>query len=315
MTAYLVRRLVQSVVLIFVVASVVAVFIQLLPGDPAYIIVGETNATPERLAAVRRELGLDRPLYVQYLDWMRNVLRGDLGTSLTSKRPIGPDLAKRIPRTFELIAASMLLALAIGIPGGVLAAQYRNRGPDYLASFFSMLWISTPVFVTGTLLVLLFDVKLRLFPATGYVAFGEDPIEHLRRLVLPAATLALLDSAVILRMTRSSLLEVLGEDYVRTARAKGLSERTVLFTHSLRNALIPVITIVGLQVGTLLGGTVLVEFIFNWPGISSYLIAAIHQRDYPTIQAVILVIASLLVFINLLTDLVYAVIDPRVKYG
>jgi len=315
MTAYLLRRLGQSAVLIFLIASLVALFIQLLPGDPAYIIVGETNATPERIAAVRRELGLDRPLYVQYLDWISSVLRGDLGTSLTSKRPIAPDLAKRIPRTFELIAASMVLALMIGIPGGVIAARFRNRAPDYLASLFSMLWISTPVFVTGTLLVLIFGVKLRLFPATGYVDFGDDPIGHLRRLVLPAVTLALLDSAVILRMTRSSLLEVLGEDYVRTARAKGLSERRVLFGHSLRNALIPVVTIVGLQVGTLLGGTVLVEFIFNWPGISSYLIAAINQRDYPAIQAVILVIASLFVLINLLTDLLYAVIDPRVKYG
>lgn len=315
MAAYLLRRLIQSLILIFLIASLVAIFIQLLPGDPAYIIVGETNATPERIAAVRRELGLDRPLYVQYLDWMRNVLSGNLGVSLTSKRPIGPDLAKRIPRTFELIAASMALALAIGIPGGVLAARFRNRTPDYLASLFSMLWISTPVFVTGTLLVLLFGVKMRLFPATGYVALGDDPIGHVRRLVLPAVTLALLDAAVILRMTRSSLLEVLAEDYIRTARAKGLNEQFVLFRHALRNALIPVVTIVGLQVGTLIGGTVLVEFIFNWPGISSYLIAAINQRDYPTIQAVILVIATLFVLINLLTDIVYAVIDPRIKYG
>lgn len=315
MTAYVIRRLLQSAVLVFVIASLVALFIQFLPGDPAYIILGETNATPERVAAVRKELGLDRPLVVQYVDWLSGVVRGDLGSSLTSKRPIGPDLAKRLPRTFELIAASMTLAVLLGVPAGVIAARCRNRAPDFVISFFSVVWISTPVFVTGTLLLLLFGVKLRLLPATGYVSFADDPVEHLKRLVLPAVTLALLDMAVILRMTRSTLLEVLNEDYVRTARAKGLSERAVLYRHALQNALIPVITIVGLQTGTLLGGTVLVEFIFNWPGISSYLIAAINQRDYPVVQAIVLVIATLFVLLNLVTDLIYAVVDPRIKYA
>jgi peptide/nickel transport system permease protein len=314
MGAYILRRLIQSALLIFIIASLVSVFIQLLPGDPAYIILGETNATPERVAAVRRELGLDRPLLVQYADWLSRVVRGDLGQSLTSKRPIGPDLAKRLPRTFELIGASMALAVLLGVPAGILAARYRNRAPDILVSLFSVVWISTPVFVSGTILLLVFGVKLRLLPATGYISFADDPIEHLKRLVLPAISLALLDMAVILRMTRSSLLEVLGEDYVRTARAKGLAERAVLFRHALRNALIPVVTIIGLQTGTLLGGTVLIEFIYNWPGVSSYLIAAINQRDYPVVQAVVLIIATLFVLLNLLTDLVYAVIDPRIKY-
>jgi len=315
MATYILRRALQSGVLIFVVASLVAIFIQFLPGDPAYTILGENNATPERVAALRAKLGLDQPILVQYKDWLGGVIRGDLGRSLTSNRPVTTDLAQRLPRTFELIIASTILASVIGVSAGVVAAAHHNRLPDVTVSLVSLVWISTPVFVSGTLLILAFSIKLKIFPATGYVGFSEDPLGHIQRLVLPAVTLALLDAAVILRMTRSSLLEVLGEDYVRTARAKGVGSGTVLYGHALRNALIPVITVIGLQMGTLLGGTVLVEFIFNWPGVSSYLIAAIGQRDYVVVQAVVLVIATLFILLNFVTDLVYAAIDPRIKYG
>lgn len=314
MGAYIVRRLIQSAVLVFLVASFMAIFIQLLPGDPAYTILGD-KASPERAAAVRKQLGLDRPIYVQYADWIGNVARGNFGNSLISDRPILNDLAKRLPRTIELIVASMILAIIVGIPSGVIAANYRNQMPDILVSIISLLGVSTPVFVSGTLLLLVFGVRWQILPATGYVSITENPLGHLEHLLMPAVTLALLEAAVILRMTRSSLLEVLSEDYVRTARAKGLGQRIVLYQHALRNALIPVVTIIGIQAGTLLGGTVIVEYIFNWPGVSTYLLAAINQRDYPVIQAIILIIATLFVLLNLVTDLVYAAIDPRIKYG
>ena len=314
MATYIVRRILQAAVLVFIVASLVAVLIHLLPGDPAYVIVGE-RAEPERVAAVREGLGLDRPLWIQYLDWITNTARGDLGTSLISKLSISSELTKRLPRTLELIIVSMVISTLAGIPAGVIAAVYRNRVPDIAVSLLALVGISTPVFVSGTLLLLLFGVKLHLIPATGYVSLVEDPIAHIQRMILPAVTLALLEGAVILRMTRSSLLEVLGEDFVRTARAKGVSNRMVLLRHALRNALIPVVTIIGLQTGDLLGGTVLVEYIFNWPGLSSYLIASINQRDYPVVQAIILVIATLFVLLNLLTDVIYAVIDPRIRHG
>lgn len=315
MLAYTLRRLAQAVALVLVVATLVAVFIHLIPGDPVYVILGENNVTPERVAAVRAELGLDRPIPVQYADWLGRVARGDFGDSLTSRRPIGGDLLLRLPRTLELILVSTLLSVAVGIPLGVVAATYRNRLPDLFVSTVALVGVSAPVFVVGTLLLLVFGVRWGILPATGYVAFAEDPLGHLQHLILPSVTLATLETAVVLRMTRSSMLEVLAEDYVRTARAKGLDGRVILYGHALRNALIPVLTIIGVQIGSSLGGTVLVELIFNWPGLSSYLVTGINQRDYPVVQAVVLVIAALFILLNLLTDLIYAVVDPRIRYG
>ena len=315
MLAYTLRRLAQAVALVLVVATLVAVFIHLIPGDPVYVILGENNVTPERVAAVRAELGLDRPIPVQYADWLGRVARGDFGDSLTSRRPIGGDLLLRLPRTLELILVSTLLSVAVGIPLGVVAATYRNRLPDLFVSTVALVGVSAPVFVVGTLLLLVFGVRWGILPATGYVAFGEDPLGHLQHLILPSVTLATLETAVVLRMTRSSMLEVLAEDYVRTARAKGLDGQVILYGHALRNALIPVLTIIGVQIGSSLGGTVLVELIFNWPGLSSYLVTGINQRDYPVVQAVVLVIAALFILLNLLTDLIYAVVDPRIRYG
>ncbi|MEZ4569790.1 MAG: ABC transporter permease subunit [Thermomicrobiales bacterium] len=315
MGRYVVRRLIQAAIMIFVVASLVAVFIQFIPGDPAYVILGEERATEDRVEAIRDDLGLNRPIYEQYADWLSGVVRGDLGESLISGRPIRTDLQLRIPRTFELGGAAVLISVLVGIPLGVIAARSRNSLPDVLATSFAILGLSVPVFVVGPLLVLLLSVKTDILPASGYVPFQEDPVEHLKRLALPAFTLGVLSSATIIRMTRSSVLEVLGEDYVRSARSRGLGERSVLFTHALRNALIPVVTIIGLQMGTLLGSSVLVEYIFNWPGVSTYLIDGINRRDYPIVQAVILVIAVTFILLNLLTDLIYAWIDPRIKYG
>ena len=314
MGRYVVRRLLQAALMIFVVATLVSVFIHFIPGDPAYVILGEERATEERVEAIRDDLGLNRPIYVQYAEWLGGVVRGDFGDSLISGRPIRTDLQLRIPRTFELGGAAVLISVIVGIPLGVIAARYRNSAPDLLATSFAILGLSVPVFVIGPLLVLALSVKTNILPASGYVPLQEDPVEHLKRLALPAFTLGILSSATIIRMTRSSMLEVLGEDYVRSARSRGLGERSVLFTHALRNALIPVITIIGLQMGTLLGSSVLVEYIFNWPGVSTYLIDGINRRDYPIVQAVILVIAVTFILLNLLTDLIYAWIDPRIKY-
>lgn len=314
MGRYVVRRLLQALLLIFVVATIVAVFIHLIPGDPAYAILGEAQANETQAEALREELGLNRPIYVQYVEWLGNIVRGDFGDSLISGRPIRHDLGNRIPRTFELGLSAVAISVIIGLPLGVLAARNRNGALDVLATSFAILGLSVPVFVVGPLLVLVLSVKLGVLPASGYVSFGEDPVGHLRRLMLPAVTLGILSSATIIRMTRSSMLEVLGEDYVRTARAKGLGERAVLYGHALRNALIPVVTIVGLQMGTLLGSSVLVEYIFNWPGVSTYLIDGINRRDYPVVQAVMLVIAVTFILLNLLTDLIYAWLDPRIKY-
>jgi peptide/nickel transport system permease protein len=312
---YVIRRLMQAALMIFVVATIVAVFVHLIPGDPVYVILGDQEVSEERVESLRRELGLDQPIYIQYAQWLSGVARGDFGNSLISRRPIRDDLARRLPRTIELGLASILISVVVGIPLGVIAAQYRNRLPDVLATSFAVLGLSIPVFVVGPLLVLILSRYLGLLPASGYVELSQDPIGHLQRLLLPAVTVGILSSATIIRMTRSSMLEVLSEDYVRTARAKGAKERSVLFVHALRNALIPVVTILGLQMGTLLGSTVIVEFIFNWPGVSTYLIAAINNRDYPAIQAVVFIIAVLFITINLLTDLTYALLDPRIKYA
>lgn len=312
---YILRRLIQAGLLVFVVATIVAVFVHFIPGDPVYVILGDQDITPERADALRAELGLDRPIYEQYVSWIAGVVQGDFGDSIISKRPVRDDMAKRIPRTLELGIASVLISVVLGLPLGVVAANYRNRLPDVLVTSFSVLGLSIPVFVIGPILVLVASLKLGILPASGYIEFGRDPSGHLQRLLLPAVTLGVLSSATIIRMTRSSMLEVLGEDYVRTARAKGVAERNVLFVHALRNALIPVVTVLGLQMGTLLGSSVIVEFIFNWPGVSTYLITAINNRDYPVIQAVVFVIALIFILVNLLTDLAYAWLDPRIKYG
>ncbi|TVR76239.1 MAG: ABC transporter permease [Sphaerobacteraceae bacterium] len=314
MARYVVRRLLQAVAMVFVVATIVALAIHAVPGDPVYVILGEEQVTEARVEAVRDELGLNRPIHEQYFEWLGNIARGDPGNSLISGRPIRDDLILRIPRTLELGLSSLIISIIIGIPLGVIAANTRNRWPDIFITSFSVLGLSIPVFVIGPLLILFFALYIGVLPTSGYVPFGEDPLRHLSRLALPAISLGILSAATIIRMTRSSMLEVLGEDYVRTARAKGVTQRSVLMVHALRNALIPVVAIIGLQMGTLLGSSVLVEQIFNWPGVNTYLLTAINQRDYPVVQAVVLLIAIVFILINLLTDLTYAFLDPRIKY-
>jgi peptide/nickel transport system permease protein len=314
---YLVRRLGLSALLLFLVATFLFFAIHLLPGDPALLILGGDSAqpTPEQIARVRSRLGLDRPLPIQYVTWLGRVLRGDLGSSLVDDRPVATDLANRLPRTLQLVVPATLLALAAGVPAGMFAARHRGRWADPLASAAALLGFSMPVFVTGMLLVLLFSLTLGWVPPTGYVPFGEDPWGFLRHLALPVLALAAAPLATTMRMTRASYLEQASHDYVRTARAKGLPERAVARRHVLRNALLPVVTVVGLQVGSMFAGAVLVEYIFSWPGLNTLLLSSLGTRDYPVIQGVVLLAAGLFVAVNFVTDLCYAVINPRIRYG
>jgi peptide/nickel transport system permease protein len=314
---YLARRLALSLVLLLVVATVLFFSIHLLPGDPALLILGGDAAqtTPEQLARVRARLGLDRPLAVQYAGWLGRLARGDLGTSLIDDRPVATDLANRLPRTLQLVVPATLLALAAGVPLGMLAARQRGRWLDPGTSAVALVGFSMPVFVTGMLLVAAFSLAFGWLPPAGYVPFRESPAGFLRHLVLPVLALAAAPMATVMRMTRSSVLEQVSLDYVRTARAKGLGERAVARRHVLRNALLPVTAVVGLQVGSMFAGAVLVEYIFAWPGLNGLLLNSLGSRDYPMIQGVVLLAASCFVAVNFLTDLCYAVLNPRIQYG
>ncbi|HBI56672.1 MAG TPA: glutathione ABC transporter permease GsiC, partial [Firmicutes bacterium] len=261
----------------------------------------------------KKKLGLDRPILKQYTDWMGNAIRGDLGRSLLNDRPVGPDLRLRLGRTLQLIIPATILAIIVGIPMGVLAATHRNSFWDPLLSSTALLGFSVPVFVLGLLFVWLFGLRLQILPASGYVAFSDDPIGFIKYLTLPAITLSFGMLATVMRMTRSCVLEQLGADYVRTARSKGLAYKIVLYKHALRNALLPISTVVALQIGLMFGGSVLVESVYNWPGINSFLITSINLRDYPVVQGVLLLISILFIGINLFADVTYGLLDPKVR--
>jgi peptide/nickel transport system permease protein len=314
MGRYVARRLLQLVVQVFLVATVVFLLIRLVPGDPARAILGET-AQEEQIAKVRSQLGIDRPLPEQYVTWLGRTARGDLGTSISSGRPVMLDIQQRIGNTVELIVLSVLVSLIIGMPLGILAALRSNRPADYVISSAAVLGLSLPSFVVGTILLLVVGLRLRWLPPSQFVPWQQDLAQHLRVIALPVIALSASTIAVIIRMTRSSMLEVVRQDYIRTARAKGLGDRVVIARHALRNALNPVVSIVGLEIAALLGGTVIVETIFNWPGLSSLLIAGVRARDYPVVQGVVLLIAVLTVLINLLVDLIYGWLDPRISYS
>ena len=317
MGTYLISRAVSTLVLLYLIVTVVFLLLHALPGDPAMAVLGgiDANPTEEDIARVRAELGLDRPLYVQYIDWLGGIVRLDLGESFVNNRSVSEDLFTRLPRTMMIIVPAVILAIVIGVPMGILAARYRRTMVDPLISATALIGFSVPVFVTGLLLVLVFSIELGWLPANGYVDPRDDFTGFLKRAILPIVTLTLAPLAITMRMTRSSMLEQLGLDYVRTARAKGLTEFATLYGHALRNALLPVVTVVALQFGAMFAGSVLVEFVFNWPGVNSYLLTAISQRDYPVVQAVVLVIAAIFVLINFLTDISYALFDPRIRLG
>lgn len=303
---FLIARIVSALVVIFGVLCLVFFLIHLVPGDPVEVMLGESAQVADR-EALRQSLGLDQPLLVQFGQYLGNIGRMDLGLSLHSKRPIIAILLERIPATAELALAALLVAVLIAFPLGVVAAVRKDSVWDHSAMTVSLLGVSIPNFLMGPLLILVFAVWLGWFPVSGRDGLGS--------LVLPAITLGTAMAAILSRMVRATLLEVLGEDYIRTARAKGLGPRAVIWRHALRNALLPVITLLGLQLGALLAGAVITEAVFSWPGIGQLVIEAIQRRDYPVVQACVLLISLTYVLVNTLTDLAYVWFDPRVRQG
>jgi peptide/nickel transport system permease protein len=315
--AYLLGKVATSVMLAFAVATIVFLTLHLVPGDPAELLLSTGGITPDpaAVAELREKLGLDRPLHVQYLGFLKGLAQADLGRSLVDDYSVASEIALRLPRTLELIVAGTLIGLLLGVPAGMHAAVHAGGAFDRIMSAFMALVMAIPVFVLGTLLILLLAQTLKLMPAGGYVAFASDPAKHLLLLALPAIVIGKGLVAIIFRMTRASVLDTLPKDHVRTARAKGLTQRRVLLHHVLRNAFAPVLTVLGLHMGALLGGTVLVEYVFNWPGLSTPLIRAVEARDYPMVVGIVLTISGLFLLINLIVDLLYAVLDPRVRTG
>jgi peptide/nickel transport system permease protein len=311
------RRLAISVALVWAVASLVFLVIHLIPGDPAELLLSQGGIAPDPAAVeeLRDRLGLNLPLWTQYLDYMGGLLRGDFGLALQDEHPIVEEIALRLPRTLELVGAAGLIALVFGVPLGVAAALRAGGVLDRVLTAWAGLALSIPVFVVGTLTVLVLAQELKLVPAGGYVPFARDPGRHILLLLMPACTIAVGLGAVVFRVMRASVLEVLERDHVRAAQARGVPPAGIIRRHVLRNALTPVITVVALHLGSLLGGTVLVEFVFNWPGLSGYLVRAVEARDYPEVMGIVLVISAIFVLLNFLVDMLYAVIDPRVRHG
>jgi len=312
MVAFIIRRFLASVPVVFIATVVIFLGLRLLPGDPALVLAGQ-DATPETLAAIRAENGLDQPLPVQYLIWLNNVAHGNLGVSFFTKTPVGQLLQQRIPATLELGIAAMILSVVLGIPTGIVAAVRSRRMPDWLVSAFNGLAVAVPGFWLGILAILLFSLVLGWLPPGGRGDFFKDPIGELKFLLLPAVTLALPFAAGLSRLVKGTMLEVLNDDYVRTARAKGVDENGVVWHHALRNALVPVATILGLQFGRLLGGAVITESVFSWPGVGRLIRDSIGNRDYAVVQACLLLLVIVFVVINLLTDITYGVLDPRIR--
>ena len=313
MRQYILSRVMQLIPVLLLTSVAVFMLIRLIPGDPAHIIAG-AEATPEQLEAVRSQLGLDQPLPVQYVIWLGRVLRGDLGKSVISDLPVTTIIAQKLPVTVELTIAALLFSLMLATPLGILSAV---RPGSWVASgtfWWNAFAMAVPTFWLGILLMLFFGLQLKVLPTSGYVPFFSDPLKALRFLVLPALTLGAHVSAVLARFLRSALLDTLHQDYVRTARAKGLVERQVVLGHVLKNALIPVVTMLGLQFGAFMGGAVITEALFDYPGMGRMMLQAILTRDYTLIQGTILFVVSAFVLINLVTDIVYAFLDPRIRY-
>jgi peptide/nickel transport system permease protein len=315
MLKYFLKRLSLLVPILFGVSVVVFVTMRLLPGDVASAMLGSSaSATPELLAQMRTQLGLDRPLHVQYADWVWKALRGDLGSSMLSSGPVTPEILRRVPVTVELAFFSIFTAVIVGVPLGVLSAMHQNSLYDTITRIASLVWLSVPGFWVATLLVLGASLYVPSWPTLGYIDFATDPIGNLQTMLLPTIALSAYVVGGTLRMTRSAMLEVLRLDYITAARARGGPERVVVFKHALKNALIPVVTLVGLYLGSLLGGAVLIETIFTLPGLGKMLIDAIQGRDYTLVQGTVLFLAASVVLVNLLVDMLYGAIDPRVRY-
>lgn len=311
MTRYLVLRLVQMVPVLFIVSFMVFSMVLLLPGDPTLSILGE-GATQEERAALRTELGLDLPLPVQYVRWASRVATGDFGLSLRNREPVSQMLAQRIPVTLQLTILSMLLAVAIGVPAGTVAAVWRNSPADIAVTLVAMFSMALPPFWAGMLLIMLVCIHLGWLPPSGYVPLSEAPLRSLTMMILPTLTLGAAMAGLVMRQTRASMLGVLSTDFIRTARAKGATNARVIVRHGLPNASIPILTVVGLQFGTLLGGAVIIENIFSLPGLGSMIVDAIFNRDFPVVQGGVLTVVIGVLILNVLIDLAYFLIDKRI---
>lgn len=312
MMGFIVKRLLLAIPTLLAMLTAVFVLVRLVPGDPAAVMLGD-QASAEALAALRTQLGLDMPLPMQYLHFLRDMLTGHFGTSMATGRTVLQEVALVLPWTIELTIASILIGSLFGIPLGMWAALRRNAWPDYLGRLLSLTGLSFPAFVSGILMLLVFSIQLNWFPVIGSSVDGGW-VERVRNLVLPAFNLGLIMTAYVMRITRASMLSVMSEDYVRTARAKGVRPMRLVLRHGLRNALIPIVTVVGLYFGTLIGNSVLTEIVFNRPGLGKLILAALNTRDYTLLQGLIVVFASCVIVVNLLTDLIYGVVDPRVKF-
>ena len=313
MKTYVIRRVLQLIPVLFGISVLIFAVMKMIPGDVISGILG-VDATPELRAQLEEIYGLNRPYVVQYLDWIGGVLHGDFGESIRTAEPILPQILTRFQVTAELTILAAIISWFIAIPLGILAAVKRNSLADRFVRVFALLGVSVPNFALSILLILFLSLAFGYFSPLGYVSFFEDPLRNLQIMILPASILGVSIAGSVMRMTRSSVLEVLRQDFVKTVRAKGASERVAIFKHVLRNALIPILTLVGMQIGTLLGGAVIVEQIFSLPGLGQMTLTGINQRDYPVVQGGVLFIAFVYVLVNLITDLLYTWVDPRISY-
>jgi len=313
MLQYVLKRLLASALMIFMAGTIIFFIIHLLPGDPVMLLLGDAATEEVVVEKMRQKLNLDHPIPVQYYRWAKGVLRLDFGQSIQTDLPVTRELFRRIPRSLELIAAALILSVLFGIPLGVMGARYPDSAKGWFSSVVAITGFSSPVFVSGILLIIIFSLWLQLLPSSGFVPFFEDPAQHLRFLALPALTLGYGFMGVVTRVTRSSFLDVLSKDFVRTARAKGLAELVVMYRHTLLNSLIPVIAVLGVRAGNLLGGTVIIESLFDWPGLSSLLVRSCYDRDYPVIQGALISIFMMFVLISLIVDLTQGLLDPKLR--
>lgn len=315
MQAYILRRLAQLAPSLLLISMMVFALMQAIPGDPARMMVGAGEALDEtQLELVRKEYNLDKPVPVQFVLWLGRAVTGDLGRSTISQRRVGEELVSRAIVTFQLGVFAWLIGTLIAIPAGVVSAVYRGRMPDFVATMVAVGAVAMPGFWLGIMMILLFGVTLGWLPTRGYIPFGDDPMGSLRHMLLPALALGITSSAVVMRQMRSALLEVMAQDYIRTARAKGLARWPVVIGHGMRNAMLPVVTVMGLEIGRIFAGAVVIETLFGVPGMGLFMVEAVFQRDFPVVQGCVLVMATAVLVVNFLTDLLYAVLDPRIRY-